>query len=192
LAQEPSGEAASDFSPYILLLGILILTVFMLISTRRKIQRSRQQSGLTVKERVSRETQDRNVYSQIGELMAELADLSRQINGQLDTRMAKIDFLLREADQKIEKLQQLTGAKTQMVDKSSVENVSFHDLQRKNGEQPSQPVVEYKENPDPIVREVLNLKERGMSSVAIAQQLDRPVGEIELILSINVKRGLSG
>ena len=36
--------------------------------------------------------------------MARLADLSRQVNGQLDTRMAKLEKLLADADRKIENL----------------------------------------------------------------------------------------
>ncbi len=187
VALEPAGKTKVSMESYILLLGIMILTGFMLISVRRKIRRSKERDGLSVKERLKQETQGREVYTQIGELMAELADLSRQINGQIDMRLAKMDILLRETDQKIEKLQQLTGTKIDFKN-----NISDAVILSPTAETKVQPLLEKEKATDPVVEEVLKLKSKGMSSVAIAQQLDRPVGEIELILAIRRKPGFSG
>ena len=187
LAQEPSGKISQNLAPYALVLGILILTAFMLISARRKIRRSKERDGLTVPERIQEQTRGRDVCNQIGELMAELADLSRQINGQMDMRLTKMDLLLHQADQKIEVLQHLTEGQTNFKNPTAAKPASPSISSLPPVEFNPQPLPEKGNNNDPLVEEVLKLKSMGMSSVAIAQQLERPVGEIELMLAIRRK-----
>ncbi len=187
LAQEPSGKISQNLAPYALVLGILILTAFMLISARRKIRRSRERDGLTVQERIQEQTRGRDVCNQIGELMAELADLSRQINGQMDMRLTKMDLLLHQADQKMEALQHLMEGQTNLKNPTAAKHTSPPISSSPPVEFKPQPLPEKGKNNDPLVEEVLKLKNMGMSSVAIAQQLERPVGEIELMLAIRRK-----
>ena len=107
---EPGGFGlgeGSDAMPWMLVLGIVVLAFFMLVRTRRKVRESQAKSGLSVDERVARHSHREGtiVADHINELMAELADLSRQINGQLDTRLARLDILLQEADERISQLE---------------------------------------------------------------------------------------
>jgi len=187
LALEPSGKISQNLAPYALVLGILILTAFMLISARRKIRRSKERDGLTVQERIQQQTRGRDVCNQIGELMAELADLSRQINGQMDMRLTKMDLLLHQADQKIEALQHLTEGQPNFKNPTTAKLAPPPVSSSPPVEFKPQPLPEKGKNNDPLVEEVLKLKSMGMSSVAIAQQLERPVGEIELMLAIRRK-----
>lgn len=187
LAEQPTGKISQNLAPYALVLGILILTAFMLISARRKIRRSRARDGLTVQERIQEQTRGRDVCNQIGELMAELADLSRQINGQMDMRLTKMDLLLHQADQKIEVLQHLTEGQTNFKNPTAAKPAYPPVSSSPPVEFNPQPLPEKGKNNDPLVEEVLKLKNMGMTSVAIAQQLERPVGEIELMLAIRRK-----
>jgi hypothetical protein len=111
-----------------------------------------------------------------------LADLSRQVNGQLDTRIARLDLLLVEADRKIKMLQELTGpAAAQQAKGWEVSDngpTSVSDSQ----ERPMDGFV------SEANREIVTLADQGLTATAIAQKLGRPVGEIELILSLVRKK----
>src|ERR1041385_7472161 len=51
--------------------------------------------------------QQRAVEREMSNLLVELSDMARQVSGQLDTRAAKLEALIHEADKKIAELKQL-------------------------------------------------------------------------------------
>src|SRR3954453_13208793 len=51
----------------------------------------------------------RGVERQMQSLLVELSDMTRQMNAQIDTRSAKLELLIREADQRIQTLRELGG-----------------------------------------------------------------------------------
>src|SRR5688572_6288959 len=51
--------------------------------------------------------QQRSVEREMSTLLVELSDMARQITGQLDTRSAKLEALMQEADKKIAELKRL-------------------------------------------------------------------------------------
>jgi len=104
--------------------------------------------------------QPRAVERQMENLLVDLAELSRQIGAQLDTRAAKLELLIKQADERIAQL------KGQPVE-----------------EPPAPPV----ENESRYI-EIYRLADAGQSTVQIAQQLNRPQGEIELILALRPRR----
>lgn len=174
LAQaEPEGPGSGmDRSQLLLIGGLFVFGLFMVFVTQRRVS-ARQKSGKfrmkKVAQPVSLNREGMGIYHQIYELMAELTDLSRQINGQLDTRLAKLEYLLNKADQAIVDLKGATGASAP--------------VRRSAREGPASVPAEL-----PQSREVLTMAEQGMSAVMIAQKLERPVGEIELILSLSRRR----
>ncbi len=111
--------------------------------------------------------QQRSVERQMQNVLVELSDMARQITAQLDTRAAKLESLIREAEEKI------------AVMKS---------LQSPPGLAPPGfgPTVDSPQTPpsDPRHAQVYALADQGRSSMEIAQQLNRPSGEIELILAL--------
>ena len=175
---------SSDFSPkdFFWLPLIIGLSIFMLLATWRRVRRSQERDNLTVKERVSNVMPKGNeVYSQIGDLMAELADLSRQINGQIDTRIAKLDQLNTQADETIKRLQKLLEQSPgKLASSSAVDEVA---------RRTDVPAAEPNRSPieDQETRNILGWADQGRSTISIAQELNRPVGEIELILALNKK-----
>jgi len=147
--------------------------------------------------------------------MAELADLSRQINGQLDTRLVQLEILLHEADDKIARLEAAThqgacGDEVQAAEselseqraeaeemlsrlrgegRSSLRDVASRSKNASKETVPSEsqePTEENSENPEH--RNIFALSDSGQSAIQIAQQLGRPTGEIELILSLRKDR----
>ena len=101
----------------------------------------------------------REVEKQMSDLLVELEQMARQMTAQLDTRAAKLELLLKEADQKIAAL-------------SAAGQVTC--------ERPAAaPNIE-----NPRHAEVYELVDQGLDARQIARQLDRPHGEIELILAL--------
>lgn len=194
-------EAAdSPLKPYMFLwLGVIIsLSYFLLLKTRRRVRRSQQFSHLDAKERIAqfRKTDTNHLQVQIEELMAELADLSREINGQIDTRLAKLNALLDEADRTIARFEQTMGhpegsasspgTKNESLGRNETSPVHNQQQNRKNLTAADH-VLRTQKAPDAQTQAILDMAHQGKTAVSIAQKLGRPVGEIELILALNKK-----
>lgn len=107
----------------------------------------------------------RDVEKQMTELLVELEQMARQMTAQLDTRAARLEMLIKEADEKIRMLRAGNAAldATTSPPARSSEVLSL---------------------PDPRHAEVYRLADQGLSASEIARQLGRPYGEIELILAL--------
>lgn len=216
-ASDPANQATSGKVPvgYLLVgLAILMLSVILLIRTRRRIARSQERTNLSAGQRVERLAARSDMTDRIGDLMAELADLSRQINGQLDSRMAKLEILLARADDMI---QQLNAAAGDDGSDASAETLSSDEYAKRiaegiddqvrlgdgysnkgsagdsSGESAS---AENSFAPSPLSErdsQVVKLsKEQGLSPVEIAHRLGYPVGEVELILALRCRNRSGG
>jgi DNA-binding NarL/FixJ family response regulator len=124
-------------------------------------------------------SQQRSVERQMQNLLVELSEMARQVTAGLDTRAAKLDALIREADEKIARLTALLRAASP---------------EQSNGatSAPAAPVppppCAYE--PDPRHVEVYTLADQGQTPSQIAGQLNRPNGEIELILALRPRDGV--
>jgi len=127
-------------------------------------------------------SQQRSVERQMESLLVELSEMSRQMTAQLDTRAAKLEALIGEADAKIATLERL-----------SRENPTVPQRFVMPATQPTpEPVREPKPEPaaepeytiPPGHAEVYRMADDGKSPGQIAGELGRPVGEVELILAL--------
>jgi hypothetical protein len=105
----------------------------------------------------------RTVERQMETLLVELSDMARQITAQLDTRSAKLEALLKEADQAIAKLSNPPAPKPQ---------APLHEEDQRHAA-------------------VYALADSGLNAAQIAQRLARPNGEIELILALRSRKPAS-
>jgi hypothetical protein len=111
-------------------------------------------------------SRQRHVEKQMEALLVELSDMARQISAQLDTRSAKLELLLKEADEKIARL----------------------------GREPATPMTIGRDLPPMVPEEdsrhmaIYQLADSGLSAGQIAQRLARPNGEIELILALRSRK----
>jgi hypothetical protein len=171
--------------------AVAILAVFLMTRIWRSVARSKAHEKLSVQDRVKGQFKDRDVYyNQMSELMAALADLSRQINGQIDTRLAKLEILLRQADEKIDALNQQKKQGTDKKQPSPLRQPGkdIKDIAAQFHQSASPEKQTNGENLSPQARQILEMFNQGISKIDIAQKLDRPVGEIELILSLAGKK----
>ena len=122
----------------------------------------------------------RGVERDVSNLLVEMSEMARRMTGQIDTRAAKLEALIREADEKIATLRSMGaghgggGPHGVLVEAKLLEA----DAVRMRTVEDSVPSV------DPRHAEVYDLADGGQSAQDIARQTGRPRGEVELILAL--------
>ena len=98
---------------------------------------------------------------------------------QLDTRSQKLEMLIQEADEKIAALERARAAGTSSSPSSSRDEREAWTIQAEPARsEPETDII------DPRHQQVYELADQGTAAADIARQLDRPRGEIELILAL--------
>ena len=112
-------------------------------------------------------------------LLVELAEMSRQITAQIDTRAAKLEALIHEADARIAELKTAGissgGSSFQTIQPASYPASTSHSASGAI------------EQPGSHHSDVYALADQGRDAYEIAAQLGRPRGEVELILALRSK-----
>jgi len=146
----------------LLLIGVVvILGVLFMRRARTKRSSSDVDARAGAQARMHNSRLASQAREDIGELMVRLEELSREICGQIDTRFAKLEHAINEADAKLAALRGAPGAAV-----------------------PSEPAVPT----DPRHAEVCRRAADGQIALQIAREMDMPVGEVELILSLQRSR----
>ncbi|HSW47295.1 MAG TPA: hypothetical protein VLM89_17160 [Phycisphaerae bacterium] len=165
--QSVSGFVLASFenllsSPQLVPLAILVLAIWLLL------RRPRRPTGLATtgqrKPPVANSADDR-LRRDLESLMAELQELSRKISAEIDTRFAKLEAAMRDADRRIAALNRLTR-KTGKASKAAADDPAGPDIRHE------------------IVHE---LADSGMTPIRIAKELGKTPGEVELILNLRGK-----
>jgi hypothetical protein len=147
----------------VIAMGVLtvLYAVFLRPMRQRKdpLARAGEQRGMLARQRA--------VEKQMETLLVELSGMARQITAQLDTRAAKLEALIHEADEKIAALQASPAPRPEAPGIAGAEPAQLD---------------------DPRHMPVYVLADAGMNAPQIAQRLSRPVGEVELILALRPKR----
>lgn len=166
LAQIPKLDPTSRWL-LIIVSGLTIFYAVMRPFRRKKDPLARPPSNLAGQRAVERE---------MSNLLMELSEMARQVSAQLDTRAAKLELLIKEADEKIAALRSV-GSRPGLSDIDGARTaLEMMALKR------AEPTV------DPRNAEIYALADQGRSSREIAQQLRRPEGEVELILALRETR----
>jgi DNA-binding NarL/FixJ family response regulator len=177
-AGTPSSYSGMDW--LVLAMVTLAITYLLLRNSAKKKQRDPLDGG-GIAGRMSL-AQQRATERQMESLLVELSEMSRQISSQLDTRAAKLEALIREADEKIEQLQ---NARPDHGPTPSVQRRQPPMAEEEEERPPMRLVVP--EAVDPRHAEVYRLADQGQTPQQIAQRLGRPSGEIELILALRAR-----
>lgn len=151
-------------------------------------------------------SQQRQVERDISNLMVEMLETARQMTAQLDTRAARLEALIVEAEAKLEALRGAVAVTGSSISAAAPTQVSQTD----DGVAPAGSTVEIsvppnaavdppaevvadaapapemkpETPPDPRHAEVYALADQGRSPGEIARRLNRPNGEVELILAL--------
>jgi len=172
--------------PLVFLVATAAATTLLVLATRRRSRASRS-AGPARTSPMSGAGHAR-ASDEMRDLLVELQDFARDTVAQIDSRCHKLEALIRDADARAARLAELTGREPEVADKATTDsrNTDHGGLDILVGD--AGPQVE----PQPPrraatsdYRRVCELADQGMSAVNIAQRLDRPVGEIELIVSLH-------
>ncbi len=148
-----------------MVISIAILTIVLTVSRpffKKKDPLSRPPSFGSL-------AQHRSVERQMQNVLVDLSEMARQITAQLDTRAAKLEALIKEADQKIEMLKSAGGSPpAPMVFSQTPAPAQEREIAMLN----------------PRHEQVYALADQGKTAPEIAHELDRPSGEIELIMAL--------
>jgi DNA-binding NarL/FixJ family response regulator len=122
--------------------------------------------------------QQRAVERDMSNLLVEMSEMARQMTAQLDTRAAKLELLIQEADDRIATLKRAAAGITTVPPEVHSEPIeTFSDPVR-------QALLSPPPEPDPQHLHVYELADQGLTTQEIAHELGRPSGEVELILAL--------
>lgn len=127
-------------------------------------------------------SRQRTLERDMQNLVVELSDMARQISAQLDTRSARLELLIKEADEKIAQLRQPTTGQPHLAPPAQ-EHADAEPAATVDTAQPATDPI------DPRHAEIYALADAGHSPMDIARQLDRPSGEVQLILALRPQGG---
>lgn len=187
--------------PSVVAFAIAILaTGYVYLKARRKSRRD----PLAGPPPFSSLAAQRRIETQMTELLVELEKMARQMNAQLETRAAKLEELIRQADERIARLEMrqreaLAGRERLPAERSTAvgsENVGCRLSADGQGDVGPSPTGEGASGAaleedvprtipiDPRHAEICRLADEGRNIQEIAREVRQPAGEVELILKL--------
>ena len=154
----------------IVAVGILfiIMAMFSLGRARKRTASSRD----SARDHVDRARQKQGVRNELEALMVDINRMARDLGGQLDAKIIRIEKANQEADERIAQLQALRDS---LNDPSTMASSAADQLVTPQADA---------DQADPLTKQVYALADQGKGPQDIAQQLDEHVGKIELILAL--------
>lgn len=155
--------------------GIAVVGILFIIMAMFSLGRARKRTGSsrdTARDHVERAREKQHVRTELEALMVDINRMARDLGGQLDAKIIRIEKANEEADERIAQLQALRdslNAPAAMGQPAADQLVT-----------PQADAA----NVDPLTKEVYALADQGKGPADIAQQLDEHVGKIELILAL--------
>ena len=192
LAQSFGNDAGAKY----ILLGAVVLIVLYVVF--RPFLQKKKTDPLARPMQASRLSQQRGAERQMETLLVELNEMARQMSAQLDTRAAKLEAIIKDADERIAELRDLIeiarsdaarppAARGLAPDEShSDPDFNPRSTQTRPPRYPPRndpPIVDV----DPTHARVHALADEGKTVGEIATALARPSGEVELILALRPK-----
>lgn len=111
--------------------------------------------------------------SELHSLRSDLNELGERLAQKLDRKAAHIEELLARAESTAEELRRLRASTTQAGTRPA-----------ESASQKSDAYIESAAPRDPLHARVAELADQGLTAVQIAQRLEQPTGQIELILAL--------
>ncbi len=117
-----ASDAGGLLSSQAVIAGMAIAgTILVMRATRKNWTRSKRSAPQSVeptRERFTKLKVEKAATRDLEDAMYELDQLSRQVHGRLDTKFAKLEMVIRDADERIDKLSRLvrSAAGTQTLD----------------------------------------------------------------------------
>ena len=184
------GDAATLQNGMIVLAAVLALTFFSLSLTRRA-QRRAAASRPDSRAQFDSLREQSQLRSSMDDLLLQLEDVSRRINAQIDTKFVKLEMVVRDADDRIARLEKLLSREAQTGSLPGAPAVSSAPPARPSPNKSADPSPTETQRdsapratPNAPTARIHELADDGMSPLQIAETLGLPVGEVELVLNL--------
>lgn len=173
------GGPGTNTLQLIMLIAAIGGLTLILLSTRRKMRARAAEGRSTVRERYAALDQAGRTARDGEQVVVELDRISREIHARVDTKFAKLEAVIRDADARIGELNRLLRASRA----GSTCDVTLPD---EDPHRPAEeaPATNAAEPHDAIYR----LADEGLPALTIAERTGRPTGEVELILALRRTR----
>ncbi len=162
--------------------GLLVLGILFIIAAMFSLGRSRNKSAATqatARDHVERARQKQGVRDELEALMVDINRMAKDLGSQLDAKVVRIEKAVRDADERIARLEALGQQADQAPARSAV-SASLPPDEHAELITPQRPP----DQADPLTREVYALADQGIGPGDIAEQLGEHVGKVELILAL--------
>jgi hypothetical protein len=190
------GEGDGRTAGLLMAAGIALLTMIMLRRVWKR--RGATPSGgerLSAKERVARASElaggrgAARPRETLEQLMVEVQELTRVCAAQMENRALRLEKLIREADERIRRLEQLEGRGGSELPRGvefGGRAVGARTVGAVSAPGRAQGVSSLlvQDDVDPVTRRVYGLADQGLTPVEIAGKLEEQVGKVELILAL--------
>jgi hypothetical protein len=171
----------------LLIVAIVLLGFLLVARAMRRGGKDARERGGPAARGSSREQRSTSTARDVEQVMLELDQLARQVHGKLDTRFAKLETIIRDADDRIDRLSRL-------VRESRGQTTLDVMIADDELAPPGNPVREQTSTSrDPTLltphgeqkrAAIYGLADEGLEPLDIAQRVGRTTGEVELILSL--------
>ncbi len=167
-------------SQMVTLVAVIGSCAILLISARRRVARYRGSPRAYAREQIRQIKEERKVSREVRDVMSQLEELARQMQAQIDTRVAKLEAVTRAADGRIATLERLVHEESSPP---RAERLVATDAEEPPASRPARHAGR--------CRLVQHLAGAGLSSVEIAHRTGIPTGEVELIRAVQSESGIS-
>jgi len=122
----------------------------------------------------------------VAAVASDLEELTERLAAELDAKAARVEALIARADEAARRLEAATEGAVR-VHEARARRADSGAPRERSGHPGSEPTGLGSLGSDPAHRAVYELADAGLSPADIARRLDRPTGQVELIL--NLRRG---
>ncbi|MFQ5590506.1 MAG: hypothetical protein ACE5HE_05015 [Phycisphaerae bacterium] len=188
-----AGEEGFGASRLLLLAGGVLGLGIVLRSTFRRVARSRTPPSTSARGVYAELTENTEARHDVERVMLELDQLARQIHGRIDTRCAKLEAIIRDADDRIDRLSRLVRdlKGEPRLDITVGDGPSPRPSSKR--ETSSQSTTPGRDDPEVRHAAVYRLADAGLSPQRIADKTGQTAGEVEFILALRrTKRASTG
>ncbi len=200
----PPGAAVMS-GPQIALIAVIAgATALMLISNVRRRKEGGPSPRAYAREQLARLKEEKVVHDDLADVMMQLQNVAREINAQLDAKFIRLERSIRDADERIARLERSPGT----ADRKGSLDVTVADeaVTRSETQVAAPPDRRDSAVPSPAASappeakstarragrpgrsEVFALADEGKTALEIAEGVGLPAGEVELILSLRRTR----
>jgi hypothetical protein len=176
------------------LLLVLCAIVIMIVLLRRHQFRGTTRRDMG-RDHIARLRDQHQLRQSMDELLVQLEEVSRSVGAQVDTKFAKLEKVIHDADERVARLERVLGRPGREPAESPTKTPATPakpDTPPPNVASARAPVRAERspsiEPSDPRFQRVYDLVDAGASAITAAQQLNMPVGEVELILNLRQLR----